>query len=219
MKQLNMKRLILFFAAITAFGQTIGVTCPNGTQRPSTVVTCQLNWTNNAVTGVTAGIEGVVLVAGLPGTSYTLTVAGTATAAGKTITANSSGKFLITGMNQTIIGAGQIGSITINLPAIPCPPANNYTCITVSVPSALGATAAAVGVTVTPNPPVTVSVSAPISPCDLDGDGLVNAADVDLAKVAVLAGSPFDKNGDGIGNVRDVQIVINAAIGGTCTAI
>jgi hypothetical protein len=55
--------------------------------------------------------------------------------------------------------------------------------------------------------------------CDLNGDGVVNAADVQLAANAVigLGACVFgDLNGNGICDVADLQRVINAALGAAC---
>ncbi len=55
--------------------------------------------------------------------------------------------------------------------------------------------------------------------CDLNGDGVVNALDLQLSVNAVLGLRPCgngDLNGDGVCNVIDVQRVINATLGGPC---
>ena len=61
--------------------------------------------------------------------------------------------------------------------------------------------------------------STPISPCDLNSDGVVDSQDVQLAVSAALGervcGSG-DLDGDGRCDVVDVQRVINAALGGAC---
>ena len=59
------------------------------------------------------------------------------------------------------------------------------------------------------------------SPCDLNSDGTVNTADVQLSINQSLGLSPCtaDLNGDGRCDVMDVQRVITAALGGTCNAV
>jgi len=59
---------------------------------------------------------------------------------------------------------------------------------------------------------------AQISPCDLNQDGTVNAADVQLAINMALGSVPCTANigGAGVCNVAIVQRVINAAMGGAC---
>ena len=56
------------------------------------------------------------------------------------------------------------------------------------------------------------------SPCDLNQDRTVNAADVQLAVNMALGTTPCSANIGGLGvcNVTIVQRVINAAMGGTC---
>jgi hypothetical protein len=56
------------------------------------------------------------------------------------------------------------------------------------------------------------------SPCDINHDGVVNNADVQLAVNAALglASCTADLDGDGRCDIVDVQRVVNAALGGTC---
>jgi hypothetical protein len=65
---------------------------------------------------------------------------------------------------------------------------------------------------------LSVPVCAQISPCDLNQDGTVNAADVQLAVNMALGSVPCKANIDGAGvcNVAIVQRVINAAMGQAC---
>ena len=58
----------------------------------------------------------------------------------------------------------------------------------------------------------------PPSTCDLNNDGVVNSADVDLARQAALGTAPCtaDLDGNGVCNVVEVQRVINASLGQTC---
>lgn len=54
--------------------------------------------------------------------------------------------------------------------------------------------------------------------CDINGDGNINVADVQIIINEALGVAPavHDVNGDGVVNVADVQIVINAALGLGC---
>jgi hypothetical protein len=55
--------------------------------------------------------------------------------------------------------------------------------------------------------------------CDLNGDGIVDAADVAIAKDQALGVSPCttaDLDGNGTCNVIDVQRVVNASMGLGC---
>lgn len=58
------------------------------------------------------------------------------------------------------------------------------------------------------------------SPCDLNQDGAVNAADVQLAINMTLGSIPCTANIDGadVCNVAIVQRVVNAALGGACVS-
>jgi hypothetical protein len=71
--------------------------------------------------------------------------------------------------------------------------------------------------------PVTFVATPPGTPatnrCDLNGDAVVNATDVQLAYNQILgptACTTADLNGDGVCNIIDAQKVINASLGGKC---
>jgi hypothetical protein len=69
--------------------------------------------------------------------------------------------------------------------------------------------------------PVTLTVYQNTPPaCDINGNGSINVADVQLEiNEALGAALPAnDLNGDHVVNVADVQIVINAVLGLVCTA-
>jgi hypothetical protein len=58
-----------------------------------------------------------------------------------------------------------------------------------------------------------------ISACDLNGDGVVNIADVQIAinqALGIIACTNANLIGSGVCNVVDVQRVINASLGGAC---
>jgi len=61
-------------------------------------------------------------------------------------------------------------------------------------------------------------LSAQTSPCDLNGDGVVNSADVTLAVNMALGTTPCTANLEGadVCTVITVQRVVNASLGGTC---
>ena len=62
------------------------------------------------------------------------------------------------------------------------------------------------------------SAWAQTSPCDLNGDGAVNDADVDLAKNMSVGSVACKANvfGDGVCNIVVVQRIINATLGQAC---
>jgi hypothetical protein len=55
--------------------------------------------------------------------------------------------------------------------------------------------------------------------CDLNGDGVVNLLDVQMAIAQALGSVPCrsgDLNGDGVCNVLDVQLIVKSVLGGSC---
>ena len=92
------------------------------------------------------------------------------------------------------------------------PTAAAVSSVTLSATNAGGTGTAALTLTINPSAPA-------ISPCDLNGDGVVNSVDVDLAVDQSKGRLPCtngDLTLDGRCNVQDVQRVSNAASGGTC---
>ncbi len=80
----------------------------------------------------------------------------------------------------------------------------------------VGTLSGTVFATPTPNPAPT---PVPPSPCDLNGDGVVNAADVQLAVAQALgttACTSANLTGDGTCNAVNIQRIIVAALGGAC---
>jgi hypothetical protein len=68
----------------------------------------------------------------------------------------------------------------------------------------------------TPAPP---SPPRPANPCDLNGDGVVNSLDVQIAinqSVGITVCTNASLEGNGLCDVVDVQRVINASLGGAC---
>jgi hypothetical protein len=59
----------------------------------------------------------------------------------------------------------------------------------------------------------------PPSPCDLSGNGVFDASDVQgvVNQALGVAGPGADLNGDRVVNAVDVQIVTNAVMGGSCS--
>ena len=64
-----------------------------------------------------------------------------------------------------------------------------------------------------------VVLASSTNPCDLNGDGTVNSADVTLAinqALGTLACTSADLQANGQCNVVDVQRIINASLGQVC---
>jgi hypothetical protein len=86
------------------------------------------------------------------------------------------------------------------------PAATGVTNVTISATNAGGTGSATLTITVA-------------SPCDLNGDGVVNSTDVQLSLNATLGTVPCgaqDLDGNGKCDVVDVQRVIEAALGSAC---
>jgi hypothetical protein len=96
--------------------------------------------------------------------------------------------------------------------------------LTATVPASLITGAGTVTITVvsaglTSNGLIFIISGAFLSFCDLNGDGVVNSIDVQLAGNQALGIAPCtngDLNRDGVCNVLDVQLVTNAALGLGC---
>ncbi len=66
--------------------------------------------------------------------------------------------------------------------------------------------------------PLNVADSSALNRCDLNGDGVVDAKDVELGRLMALKVIPCtaDLNGDGECNVIDVQRIVNASLTSVC---
>lgn len=201
-----MKRFILFFVAIAAYGQTtatLAPNCPNNTQRPGMDATCSLVLTNGA-TPATA-LQWQTAVTGISGVSILQSVAGTAGTAGKSVTCNPANFCTLWSNDQATIANGQVATIRLTIPASGT--------LNVSVTGPLGSTAIGDKITIAASPLVTVSVR---DKCDINGDGQTTVADVTAYNTAILSGTAPDLDGDGVGTVADLQRVVNAAGGQAC---
>lgn len=200
--------LILAWFTIPLAAQTLNLACGSN-PRAGTNESCTVSLASGSSP---AGLEFQFTTSLTVGT-IVQAVTGTASTAGKSIYCNNAnGLCLIVGQNQTTIADGNVAALTIPLPAT----LGNQT-ITFTVTATEGASLAGSGIPFSSGLPVSVSV---LSTCDLNGDGVVNAADVTLAINNVLAVPQVvtDLNKDGKTDDVDVQIVINAAQGKGCTA-
>ena len=148
---------------------------------------------------------------------FNIAAVGTALTAGKAAAAIPNGNTIVSGVNATSIADGTVATIAVALPAAL---ANvNLTCsLSGTTYPALGASPTAAAIVETPNPPVSVLILPSLSFCDINGDGQTNTTDVTLERTSILNQTAADRNGDGRTDVVDLQIVINAALGGACTA-
>lgn len=121
----------------------------------------------------------------------------TSSIANKVINCNAT-RCLLSGMNLAAILDGQVASITYTQPATPVP---------FAISATLGASTAGTAIAITAPPPITVAVQ---PNCDVNGDGVVDATDVQLVLQQSLASTT------GTPTIVDVIKEIIAAMGGAC---
>jgi hypothetical protein len=132
--------------------------------------------------------------------------AGTAsTAASKTVACNAA-KCLVYGVNQNVIGAGQVATIAIPIPAGATPGSTSF-----SLSVVLGADKNANSITLTTGAALPVTI---LAIADINGDGVVDVTDVNLMAAQVLSGTcADDPKADGQCNLFDVLTVVLRALG------
>ncbi len=212
---MDMRTLLLLTAATAAFAQTTPVI----TFSLATPVT-RTAWGSTAAVGVSmtaaTAPAAVQFTFGWPTTdasTATFTLA-TPLAASKQVSCGpiANGQFIciIYGLNLTTIPNGSLG--TLNLTLVAAPPDLSAT---LNLSNGLGADPAANGLTTsTASALVTIK-----SPCDLNGDGTINLADLlaEAGEIDGLAACTDDINKDGVCNALDmIRIVIASQVGGVC---
>lgn len=179
--------------------------------------TLQLQATLTGSSAATMAAYQVNLRATVPGT-WSIAPGAVATAAGKTFTCvppdatSPDYRCILAGMNANTIADGVVATISL---AIPASASDGQASI---IPSnALGATGAGDAVALAVNA-LNFTLASPLSPCDLNSDGLTNVQDVQLVtnQIFGLAAQTLDLDGDGRTTVADRQRVVNAANGGAC---
>ncbi len=208
--------LAVAFASISWAQASIIITrtCLPAVVKPGATLTCTdvMTGGNTSTTGP-AGVQWQFTPTQTMGTP-SVSVGAAATAAGKSVASNSAGLIIISGINQNQIADGILAITTYQVPLSAfCP--GNSPCLVFNPSNAIGSTTGGAAIGVTINPTVAVSVS---NLCDLNNDGVVNAADVTIEVTAVLNGTAADRNGDAKTNVQDIVIEDVAASGGTCVA-
>ncbi len=143
------------------------------------------------------------------GVTVTAATGAADTTAAKTLLCRTDGTMCIVyGVNQTMIGSGDVAVYTVTFPANT--PPGNYT---FTMSGVLGVTSAGSPFSVVAAAPLTVAI---LSNYDLNGDGLVNSADVALAVNQALgktACGTADFDGNGACNLFDVEAIILKALG------
>lgn len=202
-----MKRLLLFFLPLALWGQ-IAPVCPPSAVAGSTIP-CSAMYSG----GLSLSDFQIFLV--LPASVGAPTItAGTAALAAQKIATCNGVLCLVYGLNQIIMGIGELLHFTVPIPS------NLTGNITIGLGGPLVSDPNANSVTVFVNPPVTVSISPSISKCDVNGDGQTDSLDVAVMRDSALGlGLPHDLNADGKTNVFDLVIVIHAVLGLGCLAL
>ncbi len=182
-----------------AQGVNLGLNCPPQST-PGAVVAC-----NVVLTGATqpAAVDGVLnITTGTTPTPVVWTITSTLISKPVASAQGTSNIFVFAGMNQTVISNGTIGAVNFIMPS------GNVT-YSISAGSASDPSGGVIAVAV--NPPTTIVVQ---SKCDENSDGVVNAADWNIAIQNILSGAPTVA---ALGtNLSNAQKDANA-ITGTCT--
>ncbi len=216
-----MKRIMLFvLSAAALLGQTLSLTCPTSVKAGTAL---------NATTSI-ANAQGTV------GVQYTATPSqplgsliassiGSVAAANKATTTSGNSVIQIGSgppgtLNKSLIADGNLANLNWT---VPNSLANQNITITLAGPSPMPAAATDANgspIQVIVNPACAVSVLPNTSLCDINGDGVTDQADVTAQKGLVMTfpqSSKCARDASGCG-VTAIQIVINAALGGACTA-
>lgn len=205
-------RVLLALSALSALSaQSLTLSLSPASLQAGQSTTLTISYTDATPSSNTAAIEWALsLPAGITAGSYS---AGSAlTTAGKLINCGPSACVAAgdgATLNDTVIASGPIATVPLTVTSTTAPGT-----LTVTLTSLLGATATNPStVTLTVNSP-TVTV---LSRYDLNGDGLVNAADVTIMLNEVIGSATCSGQslnvGDGKCDVEDLEFEILAALG------
>jgi dockerin type I repeat protein len=204
-----MKKLLLIFLPLACFAQSLDLTVSPAVVAPGGLVTVTVNFTDSATTSSVAGIQ-----ATLPSVTGAPALASVATQTQKALAFNSAnGITMVVGsdnsgvpLNDTAMPSGALLTFVLTAPA--------QTGQTVSVAlTGLFAVSTAGGAVPLTSAPITYKTR---SKYDLNGDGVVDQLDVNIASSQAQGLTPCtngDVNGDGRCNVQDVHLVIRSAQG------
>jgi len=219
-----MKLLLLFasLACFTGFAQSLSQTCP-ASVKAGTTLTIPVSLVNGQSA---SGLQYTVTAPSNLGT-LTALVAGSAVTNSKQL--YQTGSVILIGgfgppptggsLNSSQMSDGVVANLMWQVPAS----LGNQT-VQISITGAtipmVATSPSGVVIPLTANPPCAVSVLPSANFCDLNGDGVVNQADVTVQRTLVTTfpqPSNCARNTNGC-NVGAIQIVVNAALGGACTA-
>ncbi len=198
-----MKTLLLTLSLTTAVWSQVSVTGPNANMKPGQTAALSVN-----IAGASnvAAIQGnVTLPAGWPATCAIGTTAATASKqVACVLTPAGQLTFVVYGMNSNNLFDGAMVQVALVIPSTVAPGTNM-----IGVSGQLGASPAGDAVPLVAGVPFPLSITSAISPCDLNGDGAVNIADVQVMVNRILSGVSTS-------TIVDLQRVVVAAMGGAC---
>ncbi len=201
-----MKKLLLFFALVATLpAQNFTVSVSPTSIRAGQSVTVKVTYNTSAPDA--AGLQWTLPLP--PGLPFSQTIGAAGTAASKQLACGPTGICIVYGLNQTLIGPGDVAVYTVTFPSSALP--GNYT---FSLSGSLGVTSSDLPLSV--SAPTTPTVVALLSSYDLNSDGKIDSTDVGLALSQILgttACGSADFNGDGKCNLIDLQAVILKALG------
>lgn len=200
-------KLILVFLPVLLSAQTVTLTLtgPVSAKQGSTV-----NLTLSSSGATVSGPAGLQWTVSPPaGSTVGTPTAGTATtAASKQVACGAANLLcLVYGLNQNVIANGAVATIPVTIANNAATGAAVFTLTGIFAPDKTGAVMATAA-----GPPLSVTI---ISMADLNGDGTVTLADVQLMLTQSLGGAPCtsDQNGDGKCDIYDVYNVVLRALG------
>lgn len=209
-------RFLIALFAVSALGAqpTLSISGPPANQKAGTTFTLTVSVSGTGTSGDEA------LQFSLPLSWPVVPATGTAaTSAGKAVTCAQVGpsyNCIVVGMNSNNLTDGQLATLAITIPktagsgTVPFSLSNLLAAATDGTGTVNGAPLVA-------GSPFILSIT---SLCDLNSDGVINAADLALIVQQAIGSSACtaDLNSDGKCNIQDVQIVGNAAGSGFCAA-
>ncbi len=226
-----MKKLLLTaMLALPCFAQAVMLTwtCTPTTVKPGGVLTCTLVQSGGSTSATgPVGYQATVSTS-QPLGAPTIAASGNASIAGLFAQANgplfvldwfnSASGTLIAG---TGVADGIVATVTLPIPTTAsCPGASP--CLVITSTGTLASSLAGTSMPVTVNPSVAVLITSGPNLCDVNADGVVNAADVQAEQSLVLqrvTGGSCDRNNDGKCDIFDIEIVKRAALGAACAAV
>ncbi len=214
-----MKRItLLFILAAAAFAQqpnalSFAVTNPGPIRAGNTL---QIAASISGSAAVTQSAFQFNIRSSVPGT-WGIQPGAVVTAAGKTLTCtpdapNNGLRCLAGGLNANTIADGVVAVLTFDIPVSATPGS-----VTI-LPSSLAGASGAGDSLALASAPATFTLAPPLSPCDINSDGIVDAQDVQLvlSQILGLSAPSVDLDNDGRTGPADFQRVVNAVNGGPC---